>query len=62
VKNNIGKQLIKNKNLLAFVADTSAVEDEGFSKGVLDAMELAPTLGLTVENDEKKLLSAFFYH
>jgi hypothetical protein len=52
--------LIKNKkNLLAFVADTPAVEEEGFSEGVLDAMELAPTLGLTVENDEKKLSSLF---
>jgi hypothetical protein len=41
-KNNIGKQLIKNKNLLAFVVDTLAVEEEGFYEGVLDAMELAP--------------------
>ena len=55
VKNNIGKQLIKNKNLLAFVADTPEVEEEGYSEGVLDAMELAPTLGLTVGDDEKKL-------
>jgi hypothetical protein len=37
VKNNIGKQLIKNKNLLAFVANTSAVEG-GYSEGVLDVM------------------------
>jgi hypothetical protein len=60
VKNNIGKQLIKNKkNLLAFVVDTLAVEEEGFSEGVLDAMELAPTLCLTVENDEKKLECCF---
>ena len=62
VKNNIGRQLIKNKkNLLAFVANTLAVEAKGFSEGVLDAMELAPTLGLTVENDKEKLKS-FFYH
>jgi hypothetical protein len=33
VKNNIGKQLIKNKNLLAFVANTLAAEEEGYSKG-----------------------------
>ena len=59
LKNSIGKQLIKNKNLLAFVAYTPAVEEEGFSEGVLDAMELAHTLGLTVENDEKKLESLF---
>jgi hypothetical protein len=42
VKNNIGKQPIKNKNLLAFVADTPVVEEEGYSERVLDAMELAP--------------------
>ena len=61
VKNNIGKQLIKNNNLLAFVANTPAVEEEGLSEGVLGALELAPTLGLTVKNDEKKIES-FFYH
>ena len=44
VKNNIGKQLIKNKNLLAFVANTSAVEEGGYSEGVLDVTELALTL------------------
>jgi hypothetical protein len=52
VKNNIGKQLIKNKNLLAFVANTSAVEG-GYSEGVLDVMELALTLGLKVGMTKK---------
>jgi hypothetical protein len=33
VKNYIGRQLIKNKNLLAFVVDTPTVEEEGFSEG-----------------------------
>ena len=60
MKNNIGKQLIKNKNLLAFMADAPVVEEEGFPERVLDAMELSPTLGLTIENDKKKLLSLFF--
>jgi hypothetical protein len=41
------------------VADTPGVEEEGYSEGVLGAMELAPTLGLTVGDDEKKLLSLF---
>ena len=48
MKNNIGKQLNKNKKLLAeVVADTSVVGVEGSSEVVLDAMEFAPTLGLT---------------
>jgi hypothetical protein len=42
VKNNIGKQLIKNKNMLAIVVGTSAVKEEGLSEGVLGALELAP--------------------
>jgi hypothetical protein len=41
------------------VADTSAVEEGSCSEGVLDATELAPTLGLKVGDDEKKLLSLF---
>jgi hypothetical protein len=59
VNNNIGKQLNKSKNLLAFVADTLAVEEEGYFEGVLGAMELAPTLGLAVGDVEKKLLRLF---
>jgi hypothetical protein len=47
-KNNIGKQLNKNKKLLAeVVADTLMVGVEGSSEVVLEAMEFAPTLGLT---------------
>jgi hypothetical protein len=46
--------------LLAFVADTLAVEEESYFEGVLDAMELATTLGLTIGDDEKKLLSLFW--
>jgi hypothetical protein len=42
------------------VADTPRVEEEGYSEGVLGAMELGPTLGLTVGDDEKKLLRVFF--
>jgi hypothetical protein len=60
VKNKIGKQLNKNKKLLVeVVADTLVVGVEGYSKVVLGAMELAPTLGLTFEGDEKHLLNLF---
>ena len=52
----LGKQLNKNKNLLPLMADNPVVEEEGYSEGVLDAMELIPTLGLTVRDDEKKSL------
>jgi hypothetical protein len=37
------------------MANNTVVEEEGYSEGVLDAMELTPTLGLTVGDDEKKL-------
>lgn len=59
-KNKIGKQLNKNKKLLAeVVADAPAGQMEGSSEVVLGAMELAPTLGLTFEGDEKSLLNIF---
>jgi hypothetical protein len=32
---------------------------EGYSEVVLDAMDLAPTLGLTFGGDEKRLLNLF---
>jgi hypothetical protein len=35
------------------------VEDVGYSKGMLDAMDLAPTLGFTFGDDKKKLSSLF---
>jgi hypothetical protein len=60
VKNNIGKQLDKNKQLLAeVVVETLVVGVEGYSEMVLDAMDLAPTLGLTFGGDEKRLLNFF---
>ena len=60
VKNKIGKQLNKNKKLLAkVVAETPVVEVEGYSEVVLDAMDLAPTLGLSFGGDEKRLLNLF---
>jgi hypothetical protein len=49
--------LSRNKKLLAEVmADAPAVGMEGSYEVVLGAMELAPTLGLTFEGDEKSLL------
>ena len=60
VKKNIGKQLNKNKKMVAeVVADTLVVGLEAYSEGVLDAMECAPTLGLTFGGDEKRLLNLF---
>jgi hypothetical protein len=48
VKNKRGKQLNKNKKLLAeVVAETPVVRVEGHSKVVLDAMDLVLTLGLS---------------
>jgi hypothetical protein len=48
VKKKIGKQLNKNKKLLTeTVKDTPVVRVEGYFKGVLDATELTPNLGVT---------------
>ena len=61
MKNNTGKQLNKNKKLLTeFVAGTPMVEDEGHSEEMLDAMDLAPTLGFTFGDDKKKLFLSLF--
>jgi hypothetical protein len=58
VKNKIGKQL--NKKLLAMVvAETPMVGVEDYFEVVLDAMDLAPTLGLSFGGDEKRLLNFF---
>jgi hypothetical protein len=60
VKNNIGKQLKKNKKLLTeVVAGTPVVGVEDYFEVVLDMTELAPTLGLTYGGDEKSLLNLF---
>ena len=60
MKSNIGKQLNKNKKLMAkVVADTPVVGVEGYSEVVLDAMESAPTLGLTFGGDKQSLLNLF---
>jgi hypothetical protein len=56
----IGKQLNRNKKLLTkTVEDTPVVRVEGYSEGVLDAIELAPNLGLTFGGDEKRLSNLF---
>jgi hypothetical protein len=60
VKKNIGKQLNKNKKMVAeVVADTLVVGLEAYSEGVLDAVECTPTLGLTFGGDEKRLSNLF---
>jgi hypothetical protein len=47
VKKKISKQLNKNKKLLAeTVEDTPVIRVEGYSEGVLNAMEFTPNLGL----------------
>jgi hypothetical protein len=45
--------------LAEVVAKTSMVGVEGYSEVVLNAMDLAPTLGLTFGGDEKRLLNLF---
>ena len=48
VKENVAKQLNKNKELLAKVVVETPVEGvEGYSKGVLNAMNSAPVVGLS---------------
>ena len=60
MKKNIGKKLNKNKELLAEVGvDAPVMGLEVYSEGVLNAMECAPTLGLTFGGDEKRLLNLF---
>jgi hypothetical protein len=60
VKKNIVKKVNKNKKLLAEVGvDAPVMGLEVYSEGVLDAMECAPTLGLTFGGDEKRLLNLF---
>ena len=60
MKKKIGKQLNKNKKLLTkTVEDTPVVWVEGYSEGVLNAMELTPNLGLTFGGDEKRLSNLF---
>ena len=55
VKDEISKQLLKNKELLAeVVADIPA---EGYSKEVICTMNFAPVVGLSWGGDDKRLLN-----
>jgi hypothetical protein len=60
VKEKVAKQLNKNKELLAeSLVDVPVVGEEGYSKKVLGAMNLAPVVGMTWGGDDKKLLDLF---
>jgi hypothetical protein len=60
VKEKVAKQLHKNKELLAEVVVETPVEGvEGYSKGVLDAMNCAPVVGLSWGGEDKNLLDLF---
>ena len=62
MKEKVAKQLNKNKELLAeVVVDTPMDEVEGTSKTVLDAMKLAPVVGMSWGGEDKKLLDLFFF-
>ena len=60
VKEKVAKQLHKNKELLAEIVVETPVEGvEGYSKGVLDAMNLGPVVGLSW-GAEDKFFGPFF--
>ena len=60
MKEKVAKQLHKNKELLAEVMVETLVEGvEGYSKGVLDVMNLAPVVGLSGGGEGKNLLDFF---
>jgi hypothetical protein len=60
VKEKVAKQLNMNKELLAEVVVETPVEGvEGYSKGVLDAMNSAPIVGLSWGGEDKNLLDFF---
>ena len=55
VKDEVSKQLLKNKELLAeVVADIPA---EGYSKEVIRTMNFAPVVGLSRGGDDKRMLN-----
>ena len=55
VKDEVSKQLLKNKELLAeVVADIPA---EGYSKEVIRTMNFAPVVGLSWGGDDKRMLN-----
>jgi hypothetical protein len=55
VKDQVAKQLLKNKELLAgVVADIPA---EGYSKEVIHIMNFAPVVGLSWGGDDKRMLN-----
>jgi hypothetical protein len=60
VKEKVAKQLHKNKELLAEVVVETPVERvEGYSKRVLDAMNLASDVGLSWGGEDNNLLDLF---
>jgi hypothetical protein len=60
VKEKVAKQLNKNKELLAkVVVDNLGEGVEGYSKEVLDMMNVAPVVGMSWGGDDKKLLDLF---
>jgi hypothetical protein len=55
VKDQVAKQLLKNKELLAgVVADIPA---EGYSKEAIHIMNFAPVVGLSWGGDDKRMLN-----
>ena len=57
VKDEVAKQLLKNKDLLAEVVADIPVE--GYSKEVIDTMNFAPVVGLSWGGDDKRLSNLF---
>jgi hypothetical protein len=56
-KDEVAKQLLKNKDLLTKVVADILVE--GYSKEVIDTMNFAPMVGLSWGGDDKRLSSLF---
>ena len=54
-KDEVAKQLLKNKDLLAEVVANIPVE--GYSKEVIDTMNFAPVVGLSWGGDDKRMLN-----
>ena len=57
VKDEVAKQLLKNKDLLAEVVADIPVE--GYSKEVIDTMNFAPVVGFSWGGDDKRLSNIF---
>jgi hypothetical protein len=60
VKGKVAKQLHKNKELLAESVGVSQVGTKGYSKAVLDAMKIAPVVGMTWGGEDNKMLEMIF--